>query len=257
MDIITVIFAGSPDWAQQARAALPAGYQLLKRTELAGYGRQLVETRAAMILVDGALDDWQRWTSVPKSNAATRRIPVILVSEDAEQRSQAPKAGADFAFAPSDFLREFPRLLREVARVPDPAILAELQDDCQGALPPLAQEGVRKFNAGEYYKQHDLFEELWMATESPVRDLYRAILQVGVGYYQIQRGNYRGALKMLQRSVQWLLVLPDECQGVNVKKLREDSFRVREELERLGEGRFHEFDPSLIQGVEWQPGDEA
>jgi hypothetical protein len=84
-----------------------------------------------------------------------------------------------------------------------------------------------------------------------VRDLYRAVLQVGVAYYQIQRGNYRGALKMLQRSVQWLVVLPDRCQGINIARLREDSFRVRAELERLGEMRFSEFDHSLLRGVEW------
>ncbi|MCI0350288.1 MAG: DUF309 domain-containing protein [Acidobacteriales bacterium] len=108
---------------------------------------------------------------------------------------------------------------------------------------------MRKFNAGEYYKQHDLFEEQWMKTTGPVRDLYRAVLQVGIAYFQIERGNYRGALKMLQRSVQWLVVLPDVCQGINVKKLRDDSFRVRAELERLGETRFAEFDKALIQGV--------
>jgi len=55
-----------------------------------------------------------------------------------------------------------------------------------------------------------------MATSGPVRELYRAILQVGIAYYQIERGNHRGALKMLLRSVQWLAMLPDRCQGIDV-----------------------------------------
>src|SRR5690606_5454817 len=141
----------------------------------------------------------------------------------------------------------------DIARIPDPERIEQLECECQDPLPELAQEGIRKFNAGEYYEQHDLFEEQWMAIETPGRDLYRAVLQVGVAYFQIQRGNYRGALKMLQRSVQWLVTLPDTCQGINIKKLREDSFRVRAELERLGEERISEFDMSLIKDVEYTP----
>ncbi len=157
------------------------------------------------------------------------------------------------AITPDELESNLLKLINDIARLPDPEKMKQLDCDCREALPKLAQEGIRKFNAGEYYKQHDLFEEQWMATESPVRDLYRAVLQVGVAYFQIERGNYRGALKMLQRSVQWLVILPDSCQGINVKKLREDSFRVRAELERLGEARLDEFDKSLIQGVDYQP----
>jgi predicted metal-dependent hydrolase len=149
----------------------------------------------------------------------------------------------------ADLLKNLRKIVNDYARVPDPVLIEQLDCECKEVLPELAQEGVRKFNEGQYYKQHDLFEELWMQTEGPVRDLYRAVLQVGIAYYQIERGNYRGALKMLQRSVQWLLILPEACQGIDVKQLREDSFRVRAELERLGEARLSEFDKDLIQKV--------
>ena len=85
------------------------------------------------------------------------------------------------------------------------------------------------------------------------RDLYRAILQVGVAYYQIERGNFRGALKMLQRSVQWLHLLPDQCQGIDVAQLRRDSYRVRAELQRLGPDGLAEFDRGLLKCLRWQP----
>jgi hypothetical protein len=210
---------------------------------------RLIETRAALVLVDGARDDWQRWVTTPKVSAATRRIPVILVSDDGARRAAAAATGADLAYSRAEFLKQLPTLLRDMARIPDPQQQEQLDCECQEPLPPLAMQGVEKFNAGEYYPQHDLFEEQWVNTEGPVRDLYRAVLQVGVAYYQIERGNYRGALKMLQRSVQWLVVLPDVCQGIDVRALREDSFRVRAELERLGEDNFDQFDRSLIKGV--------
>ncbi|MFW5771789.1 MAG: DUF309 domain-containing protein, partial [Phototrophicaceae bacterium] len=61
--------------------------------------------------------------------------------------------------------------------------------------------------------------------------------------------NHRGARKMLLRSVQWLAVLPDECQGIDVRALREDSYRVRAELERLREDEIDQFDRALLQPV--------
>lgn len=225
-------------------------YTYHEQSSLEGYFKQVIELRPALIIVDARREDWRLWLTTPKISPATRRIPILLLSDDAEIRADAPLNGADYSLSLADFAAKPLDYLGDYARIPDAAMLERLDKDCQDALPPLAQEGIRKFNAGEYYQQHDLFEEQWMATESPVRDLYRAILQVGIAYFQIERGNYRGALKMLQRSVQWLMLLPDVCQGVNIKKLREDSFRVRAELERLGEAGFGGFDKALIKPVE-------
>lgn len=247
---VVVIIAGQPGWAEAAAAALGDTAQVQPQSTPSGYMNALIERRAALVLVDGDAPGWEQWVTPPKVSPATRRIPIVVLSASADERARASLKGADLALAPAEALAELPRLLRDMARVPDAALLEALDCACQEPLPPLAIEGVAKFNAGEYYAQHDLFEEQWVNTSGPVRDLYRAILQVGVAYYQIERGNYRGALKMLQRSVQWLLLLPDVCQGVNIARLRADSFRVRAELERLGEARFHEFDRSLIRGLE-------
>ena len=144
-----------------------------------------------------------------------------------------------------------------MSRIPDPATLKQLACECGQPLPALATEGARAFNRGEFYRQHDLFEAQWVETGGPVRDLYRAILQVGVAYYQIERGNYRGALKMLQRSVQWLHPLPDSCQGIDVGQLRRDSYAVRAELQRVGPERLSEFDRGLLKKLRWQPAQSA
>lgn len=250
----TIIITGEPTWASDVQDALADEYRVHQQPETNGYMNAIIESLAALVLVDGADDEWGTWTSVPKSSPATRRVPIVLVTDTIE-RETARKQGADLTMSADDLLGGLTDLLDNHARLPDPQRQEQLDCDCAEPLPERAREGIRMFNEGQYYKQHDLFEEEWMETESPVRDLYRAILQVGVAYFQIERGNYRGAVKMLQRSVQWLVVLPDECQGVDVKKLREDSFRVRDELERLGEDRFDEFDSALLQGVEWTPTD--
>ncbi|NWG17286.1 MAG: DUF309 domain-containing protein [Chloroflexi bacterium] len=249
MDKPLITITGAPAWAEAVRARLADDYRVALVTERTGYVARLADDRAALLLVDGDADDWRFWTTTPKASPATRRIPVLLIAAGADTRAEALQAGADLALAPDDLPEQIAALARDYARVPDPALLAELDCQCREALPPLAVEGVAKFNAGQYYPQHDLFEEQWMNTDGPVRDLYRAILQVGVAYYQIERGNHRGALKMLLRSVQWLALLPDVCQGVDVKQLREDSYRVRAELERMNPADIGQFDRRLLKPV--------
>ena len=212
----------------------------------------LIERRAALFFIDALRLDWRELALACKTSAATRRIPICLVSDDVEIRADAITNGADLALSWAELDIQLNALVMELARLPDEATTAQLACECEGALPPLAVEGLALFNRGEYYRQHDLFEEQWMATTGPVRDLYRAVLQVGVAYYQIERGNYRGALKMLQRSVQWLYLLPDSCQGIDVAKLRRDSYAVRSELQRLSPDRLDELDHNLIKKIAWQ-----
>ncbi len=235
-----------PDWAFHLEQHFGDRYDFEHFTAQNTYVSRLTDLQIALIFVqDGP--QYTYWTATSKSSPATRRIPVILIAED--KPADRLHSGVDVILTPQELITGAEGIITAYARVPAPETLAQLDCECDEPLPPLAQQGVEKFNAGEFYKQHDLFEELWMQTEGPVRDLYRAILQVGVAYYQIQRGNHRGARKMLLRSVQWLTVLPDTCQGVDVKALREDSYRVRASLDALPEGEIDQFDLALLQPV--------
>jgi predicted metal-dependent hydrolase len=122
---------------------------------------------------------------------------------------------------------------------------------CRGPLHPDAVIGLHLFNEGHYFEAHEALETAWRAEPGPIRDLYRGILQVGVGYYHIQRGNYLGALKLFLRCRQWLDAYPDLCRGVNVRKLRQDFQRVEAELIRLGPEHVSLLDQSLFQPVEF------
>lgn len=118
---------------------------------------------------------------------------------------------------------------------------------CSEPLPPAALDAIRQFNAGEYYEQHDSLEALWRAEVRPVRRLYQGILQIGVAYYQITRGNRRGALKMLARGLRWLDQLPDACQGVDVARLRADARAVQAALAASPD--LARFDAALLKPV--------
>lgn len=225
---------GSPVWQKEAARLLnEAGLSVWRVNARAGYIDRLVEAHAALILVDGDTSGWRWWVAAPKVRQETRRIPVIVIATGAARAAEALGAGAD-RFLPADTLAAgLLTAIAQAARVPDKAQIVLLECQCTEPMPPLGQEGIARFNAGDYYGQHDTFEALWMAEPGPVRDLYRAILQVGVAYYHIAQGNPRGALKMLRRSAQWLAVLPDACQGVDVRQLRADAAAVEATLRTL------------------------
>jgi uncharacterized protein len=123
---------------------------------------------------------------------------------------------------------------------------------CDDVPPPLLLKGLHEFNTGQYFECHETLETAWRAEAGPVRDLYQAVLQVGLGYYQIERGNYTGARKMFLRAERWLNNLPDRCRGIDVTGLRADAAAARAHLEAIGPARIAAFDRSLMKPVSYE-----
>jgi uncharacterized protein len=122
---------------------------------------------------------------------------------------------------------------------------------CKAPLHPQAAEGLRLFNAGEYFEAHEALEDAWNAEKGQVRELYRGILQIAVVYLHIKRRNYNGAIKVYGRSRRWLKDWPDLCRGIEVGRLRRDAEGAIAEVTRLGPQRISEFDNSLLKPVKW------
>ena len=120
---------------------------------------------------------------------------------------------------------------------------------CHAPLHPQAAEGLRLFNAGEYFEAHEALEDAWNEEQSKVRDLYRGILQIAVVYLHITRRNYNGAVKVYARSQRWVRDWPNVCRGIQVEELRRDAEAAINEVRRLGLDRISEFDNSLLKPV--------
>lgn len=127
--------------------------------------------------------------------------------------------------------------------------------DCTGDLHPQAKEGLRLFNAREYFEAHEALEDAWNAEEGTAKNLYRGILQTAVVYLHITRGNYSGALKVYERSKKWLADIPDICQGIHVGELQKDAEAAIKEMQRLGTERVAEFNTALLKPVRWDESD--
>ena len=53
--------------------------------------------------------------------------------------------------------------------------------------------GMKLFNSCEWYKSHDVFEEIWHETNGSERQLLQGILQVAVAQVHLENGNKNGA----------------------------------------------------------------
>lgn len=120
---------------------------------------------------------------------------------------------------------------------------------CAEPPPPLLVRGIEEFNAREFFECHETLEVLWRSEPHPVRYLYQGILQVGVGFYHLGRGNHHGAVTKLRTGCELLEFYRPRCQGVEVAPLIEAATRARERLEALGPRRTGEFEDALIPRV--------
>jgi predicted metal-dependent hydrolase len=130
--------------------------------------------------------------------------------------------------------------------------MTDLNRDCTAPLHPQAAEGLRLFNAGKYFEAHEALEIAWLEERGTIRNLYRGILQVGVAYLHITRGNYNGAVKVYGRSLKWLKGWADICRGIHVEQLRRDAEAAINEIKRLGREKIGEFDFGLLKPVRWE-----
>jgi len=103
---------------------------------------------------------------------------------------------------------------------------------------------VHMFNAGEYFEQHEILEELWRAEAGPIRELYQGILQVGVGLHHLERGNHHGAVTLLKRGIDRLGSCAPDALGIDVANLLLQSRRLHRELVDLGPSRMGEVNRS-------------
>jgi hypothetical protein len=191
---------------------------------------------------------WRKWLPILTSSPATRRIPIVTFGQhtDVQGLTAAKEAGAVVALARSAFVTDIPGLVKKYARRSDPAAI---DSACEAPLSALALDGIVLFDQGEYFEAHEVLEDAWNADDGHAKELYRALLQIAVAYLQIERGNYRGAVKMFLRVRQWLAPLPETCRGVDLAQLRLDFQAVETRMLALGPNKLAELDTALFRPI--------
>jgi uncharacterized protein len=134
------------------------------------------------------------------------------------------------------------------------AIGADLPWSCDETPPALFYTGLEQFNRGEYFEQHESLEELWILEPRAIRYVYQGILKIGVGFYKLRLGNYRGTVNHINGGIAYLQPFGDECLGVDLARLIREAAEVRDRVIQLGPDHLGEFDLSALPKVHyWQP----
>ena len=195
---------------------------------------------------------WRNWIAIIKSSPATRRIPVLCFGPhvDKELLETARGLSVETVITRSRFVATMPDLIEQNARVWD---YAAIDEACQESLPASALKGLAAFNARHFFESHEYLEEAWNEDIGAAKEVYKAILQVAVAYLQIERANYRGAVKMFLRARQWFAPLPDICRGINIVQLRTDAERAYYALIALGPEGIESYEYDLLCPVQYLP----
>ena len=193
--------------------------------------------------------DWETAIQRCKLSPQNRHIPLYAFGShvDTDTLGRARRAGADHAWARSRMMEELVTVVQRHIHPP-----AREVDGCAEPLSRAAVAGLLEFNRREFFEQHEYLELAWNEESRPVREMYQGILQVGVAFLQIERDNWRGALKLFRRGLPRLRALPTECQGVDVASFRSVAETIHAEVTALGPERLHEFDRSRFPTIRFE-----
>lgn len=232
-------------------AELPADDERMLTEPLSGpdaaFVRQVAELQPSLILLD--LGDpampAMRWLQRLKTSAATRRLPVVAFGPhiEKERLTQARQFGAELVIPRSRLQAELAAILLAHA-LPDPS--EALQRGCAQPLSELAARGLALMSRNEFFEAHEVLEQAWLESDASQKSLYRALVQTCVLYLHLQRGNRRGAAKLLLRIHQWIGPLPDRCSGLNVAAWKANLQALREAMDQIRDEPAATIDPRLL-----------
>jgi len=77
-------------------------------------------------------------------------------------------------------------------------------------------EGVALFNAGEYFRAHEVWEELWLVSSGKDKVFLQGLIQSAAAFHHHNRGNFPGAASLLKASCAKLANFPGNYCGMDL-----------------------------------------
>jgi len=111
--------------------------------------------------------------------------------------------------------------------------------------------GVRQFNEGRYFACHETLEELWKEEKGDVRNLYKGILQIGIGLLHWQKGNHGGACALLEGGIGYLRPFAPVCRCIDVQALVQAADLFLQQLRDLGAEHMADIPVSMVPRIGW------
>jgi hypothetical protein len=98
------------------------------------------------------------------------------------------------------------------------------------AYPAQYLEGLRLFNAEDFFESHEVLEELWGETQDARKKFYQGLIQAAVALLHFGNGNLGGAKKVYLTSRKYLEAYRPEFEGLDVARFLDDMQYCFQEL---------------------------
>lgn len=92
-----------------------------------------------------------------------------------------------------------------------------------GTLPEaeVLRRGGDLYDDGMYWEAHEVWEEVWRRRKGlPDRDFLKGMIQGAAGMWHLSQGNYKGALSVLGRAIDYLEPYLPSREGIDVDGYR-------------------------------------
>jgi predicted metal-dependent hydrolase len=91
-------------------------------------------------------------------------------------------------------------------------------------------EGLRLFNAEDFFESHEVLEDLWTETHDESRKFYQGLIQAAVALLHFGNGNLGGAKKVYLTSRKYLEPYCPRFSGLDVTRFLDDMAYCFQEL---------------------------
>ena len=83
----------------------------------------------------------------------------------------------------------------------------------------LFKKGIALYNKKEFYEAHEYWEELWIEYHLKDKKFIQALIQLTVAYYHLSTGNQKGALSLLNKSLDKMKLFIPVNRGFDVGQI--------------------------------------
>lgn len=87
---------------------------------------------------------------------------------------------------------------------------------------PRYLQGIKHFNAREFYDAHEVWEDLWHTLQGAEADFVQGLIQFATSLHHFEARNLKGARILYQGGVELLSPLGDTYWALPVKKFLDD-----------------------------------
>ncbi|HUP59899.1 MAG TPA: DUF309 domain-containing protein [Thermoanaerobaculia bacterium] len=68
--------------------------------------------------------------------------------------------------------------------------------------------GIELFNSHEFWHAHEAWEKIWLASSGDERRFLQGLIQLAAAYHHVQRGTYRGGIRLFDAAFEKLEQFP-------------------------------------------------